>query len=256
MRIHMVSPPSAGLLSLMDQFQERDHVVSHSDQVPPDADLYFFCTGHEAMKHLTHGLVILDLRNDPGMESAGWLPYADLCLLRSASDQAALIEVQSCEPERVYVVPDADGLLELVDKAGDDRLPSAEISESSLPDFLPGKPGTEIAMADPQRQSESAIARSAPNIAALSARLEVAERQADVMLRDYQVQSKVPLAGPLVAWLRRNLTSHLREPYLDPTLEQQVALNRDLVKALREISALLAGLERRLSQPDEKRDDD
>ncbi len=56
--------------------------------------------------------------------------------------------------------------------------------------------------------------------------------QADVMLRGYTVRSKAPLVGRLIAWIRRNLTSHLREPYLDPTLERQVAFNRAVVQAL------------------------
>lgn len=56
--------------------------------------------------------------------------------------------------------------------------------------------------------------------------------QADVMLRDYVVRSKAPMLGRLIAWVRRNLTSHLREPYLDPTLERQVAFNRAVVQAL------------------------
>lgn len=56
--------------------------------------------------------------------------------------------------------------------------------------------------------------------------------QADVMLRGYTVRSRAPLVGRLIAWIRRNLTSHLREPYLDPTLERQVAFNRAVVQAL------------------------
>ncbi len=59
---------------------------------------------------------------------------------------------------------------------------------------------------------------------------------ADVMLRGYTVRSGLPLVGPLVAWVRRNLTSHLREPYLDPTLERQVAFNRRVARALASLS--------------------
>jgi hypothetical protein len=33
------------------------------------------------------------------------------------------------------------------------------------------------------------------------------------------------------------LTSHLREPYLDPTLERQVAFNREVVQTLRRLIA-------------------
>jgi glycosyltransferase involved in cell wall biosynthesis len=54
----------------------------------------------------------------------------------------------------------------------------------------------------------------------------------DVMQRPYVVRSRLPLVGPFIAWVRRNMTSHLREPYLDPTLERQVAFNRLVVDAL------------------------
>ncbi len=61
------------------------------------------------------------------------------------------------------------------------------------------------------------------------------EQAADVMDRDYVVYSNAPLVGPLITWVRRNLTSHLREPYLDPALERQVAFNREVVSLLRRI---------------------
>jgi glycosyltransferase involved in cell wall biosynthesis len=68
-----------------------------------------------------------------------------------------------------------------------------------------------------------------------AAELERLEKAADVMQRGYVVRSNAPLVGPLLAWLRRNLTSHLREPYLDPTLERQVAFNREVVNTLQRI---------------------
>jgi FkbM family methyltransferase len=60
-------------------------------------------------------------------------------------------------------------------------------------------------------------------------RLTKLKQEADVMSRDYQVRSHIPLIGGLIAWVRRNLTSHLREPYLDPTLERQVAFNQQVI---------------------------
>jgi hypothetical protein len=48
------------------------------------------------------------------------------------------------------------------------------------------------------------------------------------------VRSNAPLVGRLIAWVRRNVTSHLREPYLDPTLERQVAFNRQLIQVLQD----------------------
>jgi hypothetical protein len=240
----------------MDTLQGHGYTASHSDEVPPDSDLYLFCTGHEAMKRQAHGWVCLDLRHHPAVDAARWLPYADLCLVHSTAEQAALIQDQGCEPERVHVVPHTEGLLDLLDRVRDGRIMQAEVLERRKPNSTPSTGNTEASMTDPRHQSQSETELSAPNAAALMARLDVAEHHADIMLREYRVHSRVPLVGPVIAWLRRNLTSHLREPYLDPTLEHQVALNQDLVKALKDVSALLANLEERVSQLDGRRDND
>lgn len=65
--------------------------------------------------------------------------------------------------------------------------------------------------------------------------------ESDVMIRPYVVRSKLPLFGPLIAWVRRNLTSHLREPYLDPMMESQVSLNRQLIDAMERTRAYVVG---------------
>lgn len=78
--------------------------------------------------------------------------------------------------------------------------------------------------------------------------LEALDQSADVMLRSYTVRSGLPVVGPLIAWIRRNLTSHLREPYLDPTLERQVAFNRRVVRAMETLMIRVAELEKRQSE--------
>jgi glycosyltransferase involved in cell wall biosynthesis len=60
-----------------------------------------------------------------------------------------------------------------------------------------------------------------------------AESRSDVSLGGYTVQSNVPVLGPLIAWIRRNMTSHLREPYIDRMIERQVALNLRVTEWLR-----------------------
>ncbi|MBN1888131.1 MAG: hypothetical protein JW850_09080 [Thermoflexales bacterium] len=60
----------------------------------------------------------------------------------------------------------------------------------------------------------------------------------DVTLRGYQVRSKLAIIGGLIAWVRRNLTSHLREPYIDPALERQMTFNRLAIDCLRDITAI------------------
>lgn len=241
MKAHVAGPTSPTASAVCRMLRERGDVVSYSDQVPPDADLYFFIGGHEAMKRLTHGLVILDLRDDTSFETASWVYYADLCLMRNEQDRAVVVDAHDCEPERIFLVTDDAALSDLVDRAVCDALPPAhaERKGKTMADH-----GTAVRSED---QPRPALGWPAPQMAGLAARLEGIERQADIMLRGYQVRSRIPVIGPLIAWVRRNLTSHLREPYVDPTFERQVAVNRELVAALRELLDRQADLERRLT---------
>lgn len=62
---------------------------------------------------------------------------------------------------------------------------------------------------------------------------------ADAVIKPYELQSNIPVVGPLIVWLRRNLTSHLREPYLDPTLRRQERFNWLVVQTMRQVNRLL-----------------
>lgn len=73
----------------------------------------------------------------------------------------------------------------------------------------------------------------------LADEVEQLAQSADAVLRPYVVRSSAPLVGPLIAWVRRNLTSHLREPYLDPTLQRQERFNWQVVQTLRQVNRLL-----------------
>lgn len=68
--------------------------------------------------------------------------------------------------------------------------------------------------------------------------------QSDIAMRDYHVRSRLPLVGPMIAWIRRNLTSHLREPYLDPMIERQVDLNYRIAEVLRRVASALESASR------------
>ncbi|NNJ09630.1 glycosyltransferase family 4 protein [Chloroflexales bacterium ZM16-3] len=57
-------------------------------------------------------------------------------------------------------------------------------------------------------------------------------RAAEIARPGYAVRSDIPLIGPAVAWLRRQLTSHIKEPYLDPMIAEQDRFNRDLLDTL------------------------
>jgi len=81
------------------------------------------------------------------------------------------------------------------------------------------------------------VTLSTPSVSASFDELKWLGDAADVMQRGYVVRSNAPLVGSLIAWVRRNLTSHLREPYLDPTLERQVAFNREVVHTLQRLLA-------------------
>jgi hypothetical protein len=48
-------------------------------------------------------------------------------------------------------------------------------------------------------------------------------------------RSTVPLIGGLITWIRRNVTSHLREPYVVPTFERQMALNHQMLQVARQV---------------------
>lgn len=56
--------------------------------------------------------------------------------------------------------------------------------------------------------------------------------EAQIARPDYRVRSKLPIVGPALAWLRCQLTSHLREPYLDPMIEKQHRFNQELLTTL------------------------
>jgi glycosyltransferase involved in cell wall biosynthesis len=71
---------------------------------------------------------------------------------------------------------------------------------------------------------------------------------ADVMIHDYEVRSRMPVIGPLVSWLRRNLTSHLRGPYIDPTFRRQVAFNNRVIEWMIQATDFWAAFAKQLAE--------
>jgi hypothetical protein len=96
--------------------------------------------------------------------------------------------------------------------------------------------------------------RYGPSLAARAASLKVRgrlwtlESRADVMMRDYEVRSSIPVLGKLIVWVRRNLTSHLREPYLDAMIERQVGFNRTTAELIKHVANSWSGLDRRYAE--------
>ncbi len=93
---------------------------------------------------------------------------------------------------------------------------------------------------------------SAPLLPELDDHFRELETMGDISMHDYVVRSDKPLIGPLLAWVRRNLTSHLKEPYVDPIIDRQVHVNRRLVWDIKAVYARLreamAYVERRLNE--------
>lgn len=59
--------------------------------------------------------------------------------------------------------------------------------------------------------------------------------ETDVILREFNLFSDQRVVGQFIVWVRRHLTSHLREPYVDPILEKQVHFNKLVVESLAKI---------------------
>ena len=99
------------------------------------------------------------------------------------------------------------------------RAALAEIVDAAVAETLPPAPED----AGPASYAEAGGSYPVRLLSVLASEIKA---NSDVMLRGYVVRSRIPVLGGLIAWTRRTLTSHLREPYLDPTLERQVDVNR------------------------------
>ncbi len=124
---------------------------------------------------------------------------------------------------------------------------TAWLPNNPYPVPVEGPPLAQETPAEDEEPQDLRPKRSRPP-AALSADMADLLQKADVMLRGYTVRSKLPLLGPLIAWIRRNLTSHLREPYVDPTFERQVAFNQELVHSLQRLAERQEALEAQLAR--------
>jgi len=65
----------------------------------------------------------------------------------------------------------------------------------------------------------------------------------------YEIRSNKPLVGGLIAWVRRNLTSHLKEPYIDRLVDRQTSFNFLVVRSMRR---LMRGLKDSLKNSEEE----
>ncbi len=58
------------------------------------------------------------------------------------------------------------------------------------------------------------------------------QQEAQVAMPEYRIESRLPVVGRMVAWTRKQLTSHLKEPYLDLIIGRQQRFNQQLLATL------------------------
>jgi glycosyltransferase involved in cell wall biosynthesis len=231
-----------------------DSVIWTGEQKPLPyyrlADVYVTASLHEGF-----GVPLIEAMacNVPVVASrAGAMPWVVgdaglLCEPRDAGDLA----------EKVLMILEDDNLRRALIARGQERVRNfgrqryeaslAEIVDAAVTYTLP-EPPTE---AGPERLRQAPVSSQAKLLSILA---DEVESHSDVMLRGYVVRSRLPLVGSLLAWVRRNATSHLREPYLDPTLERQVEVNRRLAEWLHMAArALEATLQRQTQLEDQIR---
>jgi hypothetical protein len=280
-QIYLMDPPQsipedmASLIrvsKLADLISGRDLHFIHSDLY-----IYHYPNRYpliESMKGIDRGVVIFYYHhlassevaenppNRPQADVGELIPYADLIIAESPLAAVQLTEKYACDPDRLRIL---DNLIsqDVPGKPSPDE--RAQLGASPLESYEVawGKIVAEVkAWLPEQSYPRSRSLLAGPVVAqtgtggrkpSLTVQEVISagepgslEAAADVMLHDYVVHSKLPLIGPLIDWLRHNLTSHLREPYLDPTLERQVAFNRKLAATLRDLSRSQADLKARL----------
>jgi glycosyltransferase involved in cell wall biosynthesis len=110
---------------------------------------------------------------------------------------------------------------------------------SEVQEWLVERPARPLRLpGPPQVKQGNAVAAELLDLP-LQDEIKQLHQAAEAVLKPYELRSNVPLLGPLIVWLRRNLTSHLREPYLDPTLRRQERFNWLVVQTMRQVNRLL-----------------
>jgi len=64
--------------------------------------------------------------------------------------------------------------------------------------------------------------------------------RADVALREYRARSRVPAIGRLIEWVRENMTTHVKEAYLDRIVERQVLYNLSTLERIERLETVAA----------------
>jgi hypothetical protein len=126
----------------------------------------------------------------------------------------------------------------------------AAILEQVLPDRVPDAPDERVKR-DKRAQAESRMVDMLSRGSVTTLVDEIWARS-DVAMRDYVVRSAAPVVGPWIVWIRRNLTSHLREPYLDLIVERQVSFNQRVAEWIRRATGSWAAMDRRQTELEDR----
>ncbi|MBN1140006.1 MAG: hypothetical protein JXM73_25780 [Anaerolineae bacterium] len=202
----------------------------------------------EGMRQIERGTVILYCHSaaPPGSwtdRESALVHDADFCIVDSHANRQELAKRSGYDPDQIYLLP----------PVGPEDLGDLERYESDLAEIvrqtviytlpeIPTEPPRGTAEGEKEPSPTTSTAKRLDEL------LGDIEARSDVAWRGYEVRSKAPLIGPLIAWVRRNLTSHLREPYLDPTIERQVAFNRQVAGWLRQARDLISDCAQRQAE--------
>jgi hypothetical protein len=240
--------------------------LAQLDERPPHfaaSDLYIFhAVAHypllEVMAHLERGAVILYVyaSSRPEREAEERLgrlaAYADLIVAEGQAAADDFVQNQGYTALPVHVLPVDDKTspeeyaiywTEAVAKATD-WLPNRPFPFGALPALASVHPPANKR----DNATSPAPARLHRDDPMLEADLQQLLSSAKTMQRDYVVRSRLPLIGSLLAWLRRNLTSHLREPYIDPTFQRQEAFNQLTAQTIIRLTARITQLEAQMQE--------
>lgn len=151
-------------------------------------------------------------------------------------------ENAAAEPAGLLVPPgDADALAAQIGRLLDDPTLAATLVERGRTRVQAFSRAHFDANVNQVIDEALALAAHGPPPAATAQRPPLAAH-ADIVVRDYAVRSHLPLVGRVIEWVRRNSTAHLKEPYLDRSLERQVNYNRRLAAELAQMQHEIARL--------------
>jgi hypothetical protein len=202
------------------------------------------------------------------IEGSALVHYADWCITSSPFNKQDLTDRVGYAPDRIYVLPlavsskqftpgDRDPELVRRHKMDGQRVKTfsleqyeahlAEIVNQAVTYTLPEIP-SELAAEESEDTQGEPISTTLQDELVLNIITDEIKARSDIAIRGYVVRSRMPLVGPFIAWVRRNLTSHLREPYLDPMIEHQVILNHRVAEWMKRATSAWTTATRRQTE--------